>query len=410
MMNIIERKFTLFGFIFWPQDTFLFALAMLIVFIMIVVFTAIFGRVWCGWLCPQTVLLEMLFRKIEYFIEGDAREQRLLNEAPWTGPKWQKKIIKHSIFFGLSFVIGNLLLAYIIGSDALLEIINDPPAEHIKGLTIMVLFSLMFYGIFARFREQACTFICPYGRFQSVLLDENSIVVAYDHKRGESRNRFRRGQTRETRRTLNTGDCVDCRLCVQVCPTGIDIRNGTQMECVNCTACIDACDNVMSRIGLPTGLIRYASLNQIEQGKKKIEITPRIIAYCGILLALMAGLAFLLLSRADVETNLLRAPGSLVQTLDHNRFSNLYLVNIINKTTHDMPITLKLLAPDGKITVAGGTIKVPAENLIESAVVVELDGAIITQYKTPLRIGVFAGDREIDTIKTTFMGPERLRR
>ncbi|HMP71958.1 MAG TPA: 4Fe-4S binding protein, partial [Kiritimatiellia bacterium] len=230
-MDILGRKFALFGQIFWPQDLFLLALAMIAVFVMIVLSTAIYGRIWCGWLCPQTVLMEMVFRKIEYWIEGDSPQQRDLDQAPWTRSKVIKKAAKHGIFLGVSFLIANWLLMYIIGDQAWIALVTDNPLLHLKGLTAMILFTLLFYGIFARFREQACTFICPYGRFQSVLLDENSIIVAYDHRRGEKRARFTRAQPLEERKALGHGDCINCRMCVQVCPTGIDIRNGTQMEC-----------------------------------------------------------------------------------------------------------------------------------------------------------------------------------
>jgi cytochrome c oxidase accessory protein FixG len=258
MINIVERRFSILGQLFWPQDAIIFAVAMLILVIGIILFTAAFGRLWCGWACPQTVMMEMVFRKIEYLIEGDAPQQRELNRSPWHAKKLFKKISKHGIFFALSFLVGNVLLSYLICWQALYQIITDPPAQHVTGLAFMVAFSLLFYGIFARFREQACTFICPYGRLQSLLLDENSIVVAYDYKRGEQRGPLRHEQKIGGRRTAGFGDCVACNNCVTVCPTGIDIRNGTQMECVHCTACMDACDAVMTKTGSPRGLIRYA--------------------------------------------------------------------------------------------------------------------------------------------------------
>ncbi len=406
MMNVIERKFTIMGFIFWPQDTLLFAVAMLTVFIMIALFTAVFGRIWCGWLCPQTVLMEMLFRKIEYAIEGDADDQRKLNASPWTPDKIRRKALKHGVFFGLSFIIGNLLLAYIIGSDALFAIITDNPFNHLRGLTAMILFSLLFYGIFARFREQACTFVCPYGRFQSVLLDENSIVVAYDHKRGEKRGRFSRKQSLEERAAAGLGHCVNCGWCVEVCPTGIDIRNGTQMECVNCTACIDACNNVMDRVGLPQGLIRYASLNGIERGER-LKITPRIKLYCAILAGLSLLLVTLVALRPPVEATILRAPGSLFQQQPNGNISNVYLVKVMNKTTRDIPVRFELLKPEGNMIVAGETVLTGREQLASTAIVVELAPDQLAGEITPVRIGVFANDKKVDSVKTSFLGPRR---
>src|SRR5215813_3190561 len=224
MINVVERKFSVLGVIFWPQDNLVFALGFLLFLMGIAVFTAAFGRLWCGWTCPQTVMMEMVFRKIEYLIEGSATEQKALRRAPWTAGKLAKKASKHGIFFALSFIIGNTLLAYIIGTDALRKIVTDDPRMHLSGLTFMALFTLVFYAVFARFREQACTFICPYGRFQSAMLDENTMVVAYDDTRGEKRGPLRRSQSIEQRHASGFGDCVACRQCVAVCPTGIDIR------------------------------------------------------------------------------------------------------------------------------------------------------------------------------------------
>lgn len=406
LFNIVDRKFSIFGQIFWPQDIYLFALAMLVVFIMIVLFTAVFGRIWCGWLCPQTVLMEMLFRKIEYAIEGDAHEQRALAKAPWTAGKIAKKAGKQAIFFAISFIIGNVLLAYIIGSEKLLQIITDPASQHVKGLAAMVLFSLVFYGIFARFREQACTFICPYGRFQSVLLDDNSIVVAYDIKRGEPRRRFARALPYEQRRAEKIGDCIECKLCVDVCPTGIDIRNGTQMECVNCTACIDACDGVMDKVGFPRGLIRYASMNGIQKGER-LRFTPRIIAYTTVLVALGCFLGFLLATRTDVEASLLRAPGSMYQTQPNGDVNNIYLLKVMNKTSRDIPVDLRLEQPAGQLTIAGGELVAKGQSMAESAAIVQVAQATLTGSSTAVVIGVYVDGKRIQQLKTNFMGPQQ---
>jgi cytochrome c oxidase accessory protein FixG len=257
-------------------------------------------------------MMEMVFRRIEYLIEGDAPAQLALSKAPWNGGKIAKKTLKHALFLALSFLIGNTLLSYIIG-EQLIHIITDDPLQHLFGLGCMTLFTFVFYAIFARFREQACTFICPYGRFQSAMLDENTMVVAYDYKRGERRNPLHRDQTPDQRAAAGLGDCISCRQCVAVCPTGIDIRNGTQMECVNCTACIDACDAVMDKVGRPRGLIRFASLNNIERGEKQ-RFTARMKLYSAVLAALITLFLVLLYTRSDVETTLLRAPGALLTT------------------------------------------------------------------------------------------------
>lgn len=406
MINVVERKFSVLGVIFWPQDNLIFAFGFLLFLTGIAVFTAAFGRLWCGWTCPQTVMMEMVFRRIEYFIEGDAHEQRALDQAPWNPNKLFKKLAKHVVFLGLSFVIGNTLLAYVIGSDALLAIITDHPTNHLTGLTFMCLFTLLFYSIFARFREQACTFICPYGRFQSTLLDENTIVVAYDHKRGEGRGILHRNQSAEQRRADGKGDCIDCNQCVAVCPTGIDIRNGTQMECVNCTACIDACDAVMTKIGRPRGLVRFASLNGIEKGEP-LRITPRIIGYCILLTLLGIGLVTLLVTRSDVDTALLRAPGGLFQQTPDGKISNLYLLKLTNKTQRNLPVELKLENIEGKLTVFGAQSVVPREQQIESSVLVEIDPNQLAARNTTIKVGVYSEGKRLDTVKTTFIGPRK---
>jgi cytochrome c oxidase accessory protein FixG len=409
MMNIIDRKFSILGQIFWPQDTIIFAVAMLVFFTCIIIFTTAFGRLWCGWACPQTVMMEMVFRKIEYLIEGDGPVAKARDAGPWTMAKVWRKALKHSVFLGLSFVIGNTLLSYIIGSDALLEIIRDDPKNHLTGLGFMVLFTLIFYGIFARFREQACTFICPYGRFQSALLDENTVVVAYDNKRGESRGPWKREQSHEERKASGVGDCVGCRQCVVVCPTGIDIRNGVQMECVNCTACIDACDATMDKVGLPRGLVRFASLNGIATGAP-LRITPRMMGYAGLLVALGCLLAFLVFTRADVETTLLRAPGSMFQEAAGGRLSNLYTVRVVNKTLNDIPIEFRLEnGLEGRIQVLGGLdFVVPKEKLGQRSLLVELDRSSLRPRSTLIEIGIYSKGRRIETVKTSFVGPGTL--
>lgn len=407
LVNLIERRFVVLGQVFWPQDGVILAVGLLIFLIGIAVFTAAYGRLWCGWLCPQTVLMEMVFRKIEYAIEGDAQQQRALAKAPWRAGKLVRKAAKHALFLGLSFVVGNTLLAYIIGSEALLRIITDDPRRHLEGLTFMVLFTLVFYAIFARFREQACTFICPYGRFQSTLLDENSIVVAYDFKRGEQRGAWHRAQSAEARRAAGQGDCIDCHQCVVVCPTGIDIRHGTQMECVHCTACIDACDDVMDKIRRPRGLIRYASLDGIERGERRLKVTPRLVVYTGVLVALIGLEAFLIFSRSQMQTTLLRAPGALFQQMPNGRISNLYLLKLINKTPRELPVQLKLENLEGTVIVLGKDLVVPPQQRVQTSVLIELNPAQVQRGSTELVLGVYGDGKRLQTLKTAFIGPRK---
>jgi cytochrome c oxidase accessory protein FixG len=407
MMNILERKFSIFGIMFWPEDMFLFALAMITGFVMIVLFTAAFGRIWCGWLCPQTVLMEMVFRKIEYWIEGDALEQKTLNTAPWTQDKWLKKGLKHGIFFLVSLACAHLLLGYIIGGDALITFIRESPAKHPGGAVSILLFTALFYGIFARFREQACTFICPYGRFQSVLLDENSIVIAYDKKRGEERSRLQRGQSWEERLGIGRGDCVDCGLCVSVCPTGIDIRNGTQMECVNCANCIDACNSVMHKVGRPAGLIRYASQNQIDKGEK-LRFTPRLKLYAGLCCGLSLVVITLLLSRASLNMDLLRQRGSWYQSLPDGRVANFFESRFVNKTNRPLEGTLELRGPKGDLIYPNQKISVPAQGDARSVLVVIIDPAQLRGKETPFEIALRSpSGKTLDRVKSSFLAADQ---
>jgi len=408
LFNIVERRFSILGQIFWPQDGIIFALATLLFLTSIFIFTAAFGRLWCGWTCPQTLLMEMVFRPLEYLIEGDSTAQRALKAAPWTARKLAKKLLKHSVFFGLSFIIGNTLLSYIIGTEQLFRIVSDNPRDHLAGLGFMVLFTLVFYTIFARFREQACTFICPYGRLQSTVIDENTMVVAYDYKRGEHRGHLHRGQKLAHRQSVGLGDCIDCRQCVRVCPTGIDIRNGTQMECVNCTACIDACDGIMEKVGRPRGLIRYASLNSIERGQP-FRFTPRMGAYLFVVCALATILGILVFTRAAVQTTLLRAPGALFQQAGDGNISNLYVLKVVNKSTRDIPVELQLQKPQGKLMLMGGShqLLVPKEQIAQTSVLIELPPASLKGSTVPLTIGVYSEGKRLERVDTIFIGPRQ---
>lgn len=394
-LGFLERKFIIFGVGFFPQDFHIFVLLTITLIVFIVLFTVAFGRLWCGWTCPQTIFMEMLFRKIEYWIEGDAHKQRLLNSSPMDGKKLFKKSLKHFIFYSLSFIIGNTFLAYIIGSDAWLKIITDPPSQHIGGLSAMIVFSAVFYGVFAFFREQVCTLVCPYGRLQGVMLDRNSIVVHYDFKRGEPRGKLSQ---------KTGGDCVDCSMCVAVCPTGIDIRNGTQLECINCTACMDACDSMMEKVKRPKGLIRYASYNLIANGEK-FRFTPRLVGYSAVLSLLIVILTVLFVTRDPLEATILRTPGAMYQQTDDGFVENLYNVKIVNKTFEPKFIELSLVSPQGEITVIGGDIRVPEGDVAQTSFLVKLPKEQIRFTNTPITIAVKEGGEILAQKRTSFIGP-----
>ncbi len=401
MINIIERRFVFFGQVFWPQDFLIFVIGFITFIIFVALFTVAFGRLFCGWACPQTVFMEQVFRRIEYAIEGDWKQQQALNKGPLTADKAWKKGSKHTLFFAISFLIGNTFLAYIIGSDELLRMVREPAAQHTGGLIAMMVFSGVFYGNFAFFREQACTTVCPYGRLQGVLLDRKSIVIAYDHVRGEVRGLFRKG---EVRTDAGKGDCIDCKACVHVCPTGIDIRNGTQLECVNCTACIDACDHMMRSVDLPTGLIRYASEDEISE-KKPFRFNARMKAYTVVLAILVGVLTTMIVMRTDTETTLLRTPGMLFQTQPDGRISNLYAIKTVNKTSNDLPVRLELMNVTGEIKVIGKQLDLKAGELAQGELFIMLDRSQLEGMKTKLIIGVFSGDRLLEKVKTSFVGP-----
>ncbi len=401
MWNLPARKFIIFGQIFWPQDFFILLLATLTFLVFIILFTVVYGRVFCGWVCPQTIFLEMVFRRIEYWLEGDAPQQKALDRADWDWNKIWRKTTKHVLFLLLSFLIANTFLAYIIGTEALIKIVTDAPTAHLGGLAAMVVFTGLFYAVFARFREQVCTIVCPYGRLQGVLLDKDSLVVAYDYQRGEPREKLRKAQAR------TAGDCIDCHQCVQVCPTGIDIRNGaTQLECTNCTACIDACNSIMTLIDKPQGLIRHASVNGIATGTP-FRITGRVKALSGVLLGLGLVLAGLLVSRANVEATVLRTPGQLFQKTTHGTITNLYNISVINKTNHAYPLTLRILEPtSGQIALIGTTgLKLPAQGIVEGVFFAELPRTALHFTNQKIRIGLFSGGKLISETSTKFLGP-----
>ena len=408
MLNVLERKFVILGQVFWPQDFYLFALALITLVVFIILFTVVYGRLFCGWVCPQTIFMEMLFRKIEYAIEGDYTAQKKLDRQAWNREKIVKKGSKHIIFFALSFLIANTFLAYIIGSYALLEIIADPPGEHLGGLGAILVFTFVFYYVFARFREQVCTTVCPYGRLQGVLLDRKSTVVSYDYKRGEPRAKLRKTEDRS--QTLK-GDCIECKQCVVVCPTGIDIRNGTQLECINCTACIDACNAIMDRVGLPQDLIRYASEEDIAEGKghKGFRMDTRSIAYTAVLFILLGVLGGLLFFRSNLNATVLRQPGMLYQRQDDGTISNLYQYKFINKTQDSLTVHLKLLElPEGKIEIVGSENKLnlAGQQIAEGAFFIKLPPEALSETSQELTIGIFNADEKlIKSLNTKFLGP-----
>ena len=400
LLDVLGRNFIILGLVFRPQDFYLVVIAILTLLVFILLFTAIFGRLFCGWICPQTVFMEMVFRRIEYWIEGGPAKQRKLREGPWTEVKLARWTLKQGIFFFLSFVICNLLLSYIIGIDTLFHIIAQPVSEHVAGFVAIVVFTLLFFGVFSWFREQVCTLVCPYGRLQGVLLDSNSIQVAYDYHRGEPRTKFQKGKDRS-----GHGDCVACSACVAVCPTGIDIRNGTQLECVNCTACIDACNGVMRRVGLPEGLIRYTSESRLAM-QKGFRLTGRVVVYAVAFLVLVTLFTTFLASRSDVQATILRTPGTLFFETQPGTIRNLYSLKLVNKTFEEMPVRLRLKAPKGgSIAMVAGDPVIAPDGVVESAFFVDIPRAQLYSSSTMVQIEILHGNDVLETITTSFSGP-----
>jgi cytochrome c oxidase accessory protein FixG len=404
MLNVIDRIYIIFGVRFWPQDFFIFVLGMLIFVVFIILFTVIFGRVFCGWVCPQTIFMEMVFRKIEYWLEGDRKAQMTLRSQPWTSKTLTRRILKIILFLAVSFAIANTFLMYIIGSDAVWNIATEPISHHVGGFIAIVIFSLVFFFIYYWFREQVCLIVCPYGRMQGVMLDKNSIAVTYDHVRGEPR-------TKHIKKTADQphGDCVDCLECIRVCPTGIDIRNGLQLECVNCTACMDACDTVMEKTHREKGLIRYASENSIVT-KSKLRINKRILAYSFVLLALVGVEAFLLITRSELEVNSVRTRNTLFTVEPDGSIGNLYNIKLINKTSDEMNIEFKIEGKNARFDWIGHQNKLQAGEMKNGELFVYLPVEELPSQRNDVKLEIYSNGELKATENLVLLAPNKLNR
>ena len=405
LFNVLERRFNLFSFSFWPQDFHIVVIIMIIGVVSLALFTVAFGRIFCGWICPQTIFMEMVFRRIEFWIDGDRGAQMRLAKQEWNAEKIKKRITKWIIFFIISFLIANVFLAYIIGSDKLLLYISEGPLQNTNTLIALLIFTAVFYFIYAWFREQVCIIACPYGRMQGVLLDNKTINVAYDYVRGEGEIGRAKFNKQENRASTGKGDCIDCKQCVNVCPTGIDIRNGTQLECTNCTACIDECNSIMTSVGLPINLIRYASEDEIVK-KEKFVFSNRMKGYATVLTILTGVFIGMLFLRNEVEATILHMPGQLFQR-EGNNINNIYNYKIVNKTEQDFDnITFKLIQPAGEIKMVGSNkITVKKQSLAQGTLFVKIKETNLKGEKVKLVIEVYNGEKLIDTENTNFLGP-----
>jgi cytochrome c oxidase accessory protein FixG len=405
MLNVLERQFVIFGNIFWPQDSHLLVFALLSGVVFIIVFTVVFGRIFCGWFCPQTIFMEHVFRRIEYWIEGDRGQQIRLNKMSWKEPeKLRKKGLKAVVFWIIAFIISNDFVMILSGSDEWLRVVTEGPWMHWGKFVGIVAFTFVFYFVFAWFREQVCIIVCPYGRLQGAMLDRNSVVIAYDYKRGENRGRFKK---KENRAEAKKGDCIDCNQCVDVCPTGIDIRNGTQLECINCTACIDACDAMMEKVDLPKGLIRYASENSIAE-QKPHTYTIRAKAYTVVLVILLGVMGFLLAERPVVEATVLRATGLTYQSQENNEISNLYRYKIINKSTEPQNFELKVLDDRARLEFVGvPDTEVGVQKLEEGAFFVYVKRDALNSSNEEIKIAILVNNKVEENLTLNFLGPRK---
>ena len=406
LFNVLDRRFNIFGMPFWPQDFYLVVVLMITGVVGLTLFTVAFGRVFCGWFCPQTIFMEMVFRRIEYWIDGDRGAQIKLDNQEWNAEKIRKRVLKWTVFFIISFVIANVFLAYLVGSDTLEAMIVEGPLSNVKTLIVLLIFTGIFYFVFSWFREQVCIIACPYGRLQGVLLDNKSIVVAYDYVRGEGENGRAKFKKNEDRTAQKFGDCIDCHQCVNVCPTGIDIRNGTQLECTNCTACMDECDLMMEKVNLKKGLIRFASEVEITK-KEKFQLTTRMKGYIAVLAILTTIMVSMILLRTEVDTKILRLSGQLYEEKGAT-ISNVYTYRILNKTNTDLKnITFKLTNPKkGTLKLVGNkTLHVEKAAATTGTLFVEIPSVLLETDNTKINIEVHQGEKVIQTITTNFLGP-----
>lgn len=394
-LDMIDQEFIVGGKIFWPQDVIYLTYVLLMAAVALFFVTSIFGRIWCGWACPQTIFLEFCFRRIERLIEGDRNQQMSLARAPWSFNKVWKKGLKHFFFLAFAWVIANTFLAYFKGTDQVLEWIIRPPSEQWGAFLFVFINFALFYLDFAWFREQFCTIVCPYARFQSALTDKYTMQVNYDVDRGEPRGKF--GKT--------DGSCVDCNACVSACPTGIDIRNGVQLECVACTSCIDACDSIMDKLKQPRGLIAYRSEVPLKNKKQQL-FRPRVMIYSGMFMVLMVGFVWSLMTRPLLEFNIIRAPGAPYTLLNDTTVSNHLSLRLVNKDLKGHMITVKIEGIEGaQLIVPIQPYPLPENSLKRMELFVNVPKSKMPEGKKEVTLRLFSDGQEISSASTFILGP-----
>lgn len=399
-LDVAQRRFHFMGLTFATQDLWLgFFLITGLAFSLFYI-TALFGRVWCGWTCPYTVFLEHVYRRIERWIDGDAMARRRLDAAPWTAGKVFRRALKHGVFLLISTVIAHVFMSYFVSIKGLYGMMTQAPKEHFVAFGVVMFLTFALYGAFSWFREQFCVIMCPYGRLQSALTDDHSVIIGYDEKRGEPR-----GKASDP----NAGDCIACNRCVQVCPTGIDIRNGLQLECIGCAACVDACDSVMAKLERPRGLIRYDSHAGLHGGQTKL-VRPRTIFYTVMLLMGVAAFSIALSSVKPIRASAVRMPGGAYYLTD-GEVRNQFFVRIINKGNEPARLQMSLegeLPASVKVTGTDQILELPGMGEDQKALVISMPEADF-KGRTPFKVRVT--DQETGTSVLTpqieLLGPER---
>lgn len=397
-LNIAERKFHVFGLTLLTTDLWVLFFIITGLAFSLFVLSSVIGRVWCGWYCPYTVFLEHVYRRIERLIEGDAPKRKRLEKAPWNLSKIVKRTIKWGLYMLTSFVIAHIFLSYFISISSVWEHIGDGPKTHSTEFIFILIFTAVFTFFFGWFREQFCIIMCPYGRFQSALTDDDTITVAYDYKRGEPRGKKKKEVTEEV------GDCIDCRRCVNVCPTGIDIRNGIQLECVACSACIDACNDIMKKVKRPTGLIRYDSLNGIETGKKKIIRTRTVLYAVFLAIGCLVMTTVFLKKARPFYAEMTRMSGSTFSATDAG-VRNQFTFTIINKRNQEMTYDLSMEAPPHlEMKVGSNKIVLPPHGETEFTVVV-FSSKEAYKGRSNISFTITSSDESNIKLESKFLGP-----
>ncbi len=382
-LDLARREFTFFGLTLYPTDSFLLTLFLLTGFVFVLLFTTVAGRVWCGWACPQTVYMEFLYRPIERLIEGKETARRRRDEAPSSFDRTWRKTLKFTIFTVISAFLAHTFVAYFVSWDSLIHWMTGAPTEHWGYFVMMGITTALILFNFGYFREQMCTIACPYARIQSVLLDRDSLIVSYDEARGE-----KRGKRSKKAEISGLGDCVDCGACVRTCPTGIDIRDGLQMECITCTQCIDACDAIMIQVGKPVGLIRYTSENALQGSPAKL-LRPRSILYVVVLAVVTTGFLWALSNRTPIDVNIGRVVGAPFTMLGEDKVMNRLRFRVQNRSGADASFEIEIDEPDEAEIKIGGrknfVIKNGESERVEAFVIVPKsefhDGRVNARFK-----------------------------